>query len=76
MAKHNDHQDEILLEDDNINPLLGNSDYQLDDEAFFEKYEPKRSRMRRKKACDARRRLEEYREAQELKDMLADFYDD
>lgn len=75
MGKSRDLRGAEVLEED-CNPTIGNPDYQLDDEAFFDKYEPKHSRLRRKKACNARRKLEEYREAQELKDMLADFYDD
>ncbi len=75
MAKPRDKSDAVLLEDDIRETMLGNPDYALEDDAFFDKYEPKRSRLRRKKALRARRRLEEYREAEELREQLADFYD-
>ncbi len=75
MGKHKDKSDDLILDDDVRENLLNNPDYALEDDAFFRKYEPKRSRMRRKKALNARRRLEEYREAQLLREQLADFYD-
>ena len=74
MGKRKERSNDFDYEDDVAQALFGDID--LDDEDFFEQFQPKRSRAKSRRSRDARRRIEEYREEKELARRLHEFYDD
>lgn len=71
MGKYHEKNHDISAE-----TFLDEVDYDLDDEAFFQQFQPKMKRTRStgKKKRDARRRIEEYRENRELAKRLNDYH--
>jgi hypothetical protein len=73
MAKHRDKRNE--LDDEGNQAFLLDVDYELDEDDFYEQFQPKKSRQHIKKSRDARRRIEEYWEERELASRLSEYYD-
>jgi hypothetical protein len=46
----------------------------MDDDAFFEQFQPKKTRQKTKRARYARRRIEEMREDRQLAERLEEYY--
>ena len=74
MGKRKERSNDFDFDDDVAQALFGDID--LDDEDFFDQFQPKRSRAKSRRSRDARRRIEEYREEKELARRLHEFYDD
>ncbi len=74
MGKHKERNKDFEFDDDVSQALFGDID--LDDDAFFDQFQPKKARQRSRRDRNARRRIEEYREEQELARRLHEFYDD
>lgn len=74
MGKHREITNEYEFEDDSAQAMLNDVEYGLDDQAFFEQFEPKKTRRKTKRARDARRRIEEYWENRQLADRLDEYY--
>jgi hypothetical protein len=74
MGKHKERNKDFDFEDDVAQALFGDID--LDDEAFFDQFQPKKSRQKNRRDRNARRRIEEYREEQDLARRLHEYYDE
>lgn len=74
MGKHRERENDFDYEDgEAMQALFGDLD--MDDDAFFDSFQPKKTRQRGKRARNARRRIEEYREDRLLAERLREFYD-
>ena len=51
-----------------------NADIDLDDDAFFEQFQPRQTRRKSKHSRNARRRIEELKEERELAKRLDEYY--
>lgn len=74
MGKYRGSNYELEYELDSAQAILNDVEYDLDDEAFFEQFEPKVTRKRSKLGRNVRRRIEEYPENQQIDDWLAEYY--
>ena len=76
MAKHRNKREEREFEDDEFSAMLTDIEFDLDDEEFEKQFVSKKSRSNSKRARDARRRIEEYREDRDLKLRISEYWDD
>ncbi|MFT4629729.1 MAG: hypothetical protein ACI9FR_001518 [Cryomorphaceae bacterium] len=65
--RHDDYSDDVAQ--------LPTPDMTLDDDAFFEQFQPEKTRRKTKCARNARRRIEELKEDRELAKRLDEYYD-
>ena len=71
MGKHKERNKDFEFDDDVPQALFGDID--LEDDAFFDQFQPKKARQRGRRDRNARRRIEEYREEQ---DPVREFFED
>lgn len=74
MGRHREKHNEFEYED-GAEAFLSEIDYELDDSEFADQFQPKKSRQKTKRARNARRRIEEYREERDLASRLSEYYD-
>lgn len=73
MGKHKERQNDFDYDGETANALFGDTD--LSDDAFFEQFQPKKTRKKTKRARYARRRIEELKEDRLLAERLDEYYD-
>lgn len=74
MGKYRGSNYDLGYELDSAQAILNDVEYDLDDEGFFEQFEPKVTRKRSKLGRNVRRRIEEYPEKQQIDDWLDEYY--
>ena len=74
MGKHKEKHDSYEDDNDSDQVMLSDMDYELDDDAFFMQFQPKKTRSKNTRARDARRRIEQYKEDRELAGRLDEYY--
>lgn len=74
MGKHKERNTDFEYDEDAAQALFGDVD--LDDDAFYDQFEGKKSRHKARRDRNARRRIEEYWEDRDLAKRLHEFYDD
>jgi len=72
MGKHRERDNDYDFDGEIVNAILDDS--QMDDDAFFEQFQPKKTRQKTKRARYARRRIEEMREDRQLAERLDEYY--
>lgn len=72
MGKHREKHSDNSYEDDKLQMFF---DDDMDEEAFFEHFQPKRTRRKSKRSRNARRKIEEYNENRQLMNSLREYYD-
>jgi hypothetical protein len=72
MGKHRERDNDYDFDGEIVNAILDDS--QMDDDAFFEQFQPKKTRQKTKRARYARRRIEEMKEDRQLAERLDEYY--
>jgi hypothetical protein len=72
MGKHRERQNDEDFDGEMANALF--ADNELDDDAFFAQFQPKKTRQKTKRARYARRRIEEIKEDRQLAERLDEYY--
>ncbi|MFQ3245050.1 MAG: hypothetical protein ACJAYF_000654 [Arenicella sp.] len=72
MGKHRERNNDYDFDGEIVNAILDDSE--MDDDAFFEQFQPKKTRQKTKRARYARRRIEEMKEDRQLAERLDEYY--
>lgn len=76
MGKHTERHERNDYDEDAMRDVVNEIEYELDDDDFFEQFEPKKTRKSKRGARNARRRIDEYWEDRLLAERITEYYDD
>ncbi len=74
MAKNREKRNQDDL-DEGGQAFMLDVDYELDEDDFYEQFQPKKSRHQARRSRNARRRIEEYWEERDLASRLSEYYE-